>query len=92
MSKPKQKTVYVKPDGTIQFIYDDELTFLHELGDANISRASHVEPTPDGKWTANMGPSGGPILGPFELRKEALDAEVEWLEGHLSRSTRWPAD
>jgi hypothetical protein len=45
------------------------------------SRASHVEPDRDGYWWADMGPSGGPVLG----RTEALGAEREWL---LERSKR----
>jgi hypothetical protein len=44
-----------------------------------ITRASHVEPDSDGKWCADMGPSVGPVLGPFVTRREALAAEREWL-------------
>ena len=71
-------------DGTVTAIYDDALADL--LSDAkrvSITRASHVEPTPEGKWTADMSPSGGPVLGPFNLRQEALDAEVQWLKAKL---------
>jgi hypothetical protein len=45
-----------------------------------------VEPTDDGKWTADMAPSDGPILGPFVTRAEALDAESDWLHEHVLRS------
>jgi hypothetical protein len=65
--------------GTITMVYSDELAPLMEEGTASIKRASHVEPTPDGKWTADLSPVGGPILGPMNLRAEALAAEVEWL-------------
>jgi hypothetical protein len=34
-------------------------------------------------WCADMRPSGGPILGPFALRDQALAAEREWLEAKL---------
>lgn len=34
-------------------------------------------------WCADMQPSGGPILGPFPLRQQALDAERTWLEAKL---------
>ena len=30
-------------------------------------------------WQADMAKSGGPILGPFESRAEALASEREWL-------------
>lgn len=66
-------------DGTAKMIYTEELD-LNELGQLNISRASHVEPTNDGKWTADMKPVGGPVLGPYNTRKEALEEEVKWLE------------
>ena len=52
------------------------------LGTVNIRRASHVEPTTEGRWTADLSPVGGPMLGPFALRSEALDAEQQWLLHH----------
>jgi len=73
----------IDPDGTITSIYSEEID-LTEIGRVEISRASHVEPTADGNWTADMGPVGGPVLGPFAKRSEALAAEVEWLERWLS--------
>ena len=42
-------------------------------------RPAAIEPTPDGRWTADLGPAGGPVLGPFPRRSEALDAERAWL-------------
>jgi len=33
-------------------------------------------------WWADMRPSGGPILGPFEGREQALAAELVWLDQH----------
>ena len=76
-------SIFVRPDGTVEFIYDDRLRSLLELGQATITRASHVEPTPDGRWTADLAPRGGPVLGPFMLRQHALEAEREWLEAEL---------
>ena len=76
-------SIFVRPDGTVDFLYEDGLRPLLELGSATITRASHVEPTPDGWWTADLSPRGGPVLGPFTLRQEALDAERAWLEVHL---------
>ena len=63
-------------------------------GAAAIRRASHVDTTddllpvavsqlpPNAKatdWWADMSPVGGPLLGPFLTRTEALKREVEWL-------------
>jgi hypothetical protein len=72
----------IDPEGGLQFIYDDELVGLLELGPAKIERVSHVEPAPGGGWSADMAPVGGPLLGPFPLRGEALAAEVAWLHAH----------
>lgn len=73
----------VAPDGSVKAIYDDALAELFAQGEATITRASHVEPHPNGGWIADMSPSGGGILGPFPLRQDALDAERVWLEEKL---------
>jgi hypothetical protein len=65
----------------IRFIHNDELIELLKHGEPHIKRASHVEP--DGiSWFADMSPSNGPKLGPFNTRKEALEAEVDWIIDH----------
>ena len=74
----------IQPGGRIQCIYDETLD-LSRLGQPQIRRASHVEPTEDGRWTADLSPVGGPCLGPFAARSEALAAEVRWLRLHLAR-------
>jgi hypothetical protein len=77
--------------GVARGIYADDprlMTFMRALGVASIRRASHVEPTSDNRWTADMAPSGGPVLGPFDTRSEALAAEVEWLSRSLHGSLR----
>jgi len=71
----------VKPDGTVRAIYQEEID-LAVLGRPTITRASHVEPTPDGGWLADLTPVGGPVLGPFDRRSEDLEAESDWLERH----------
>jgi hypothetical protein len=68
--------------GVATTIYNEHIE-LENLGKMNITRASHVEPTGDGKWTADMTPVGGPILGPFEKRSIALDEEVKWLKENI---------
>jgi hypothetical protein len=86
MNNPTRTLCRIAPNGTVHAIYSDGLAKLIEESDTvSISRASHVEPTPDGQWTADMSPVAGPVLGPFRLRQEALDAEVAWLEQHLLR-------
>jgi hypothetical protein len=77
----------VQPDGTVECLYDDTLD-LAGLGRLKIVRASHVEPTPSGQWTADLSPVDGPVLGPFCTRTEALQAERTWLEEHLLKLTR----
>jgi len=76
--------VWIQPDGRIRFLYDDAWRGLLALGRPRIRRASHVEPTPDGHWTADLGPMGGPVLGLFETRAAALDAERAWLVHHFN--------
>lgn len=85
-----------KADGTARFLYEQVSSALGEPrarrlienfgGQPVIRRASHVEPTPEGQWTANMAPSGGTVLGTFNLRQDALCAEVEWLEARRLRT------
>jgi hypothetical protein len=71
--------IIIRPDGNAKCLYGEELN-LHALGRLEIQRGSHVEPTEEGQWTADLSPVGGPLLGPFPSRSLALDAEREWLE------------
>ena len=80
----------VTPKGTLQFVYADALRPLNTVGAAQIARASHVEPTGTGQWTADMRPVDGPLLGPFETRAAALAAEVAWLTPRLGALTIQP--
>jgi hypothetical protein len=71
----------VGPSGRVRAIYS-ELIDLDTLGRPAISRASHVEPDDEGRWHADLRPVGGPVLGPYPLRSQALEVEVAWLEAH----------
>ena len=67
--------------GDVHCIYSDAFP-LSRLGKLSIIRASHVEPDSVGQWMADLAPVGGPVLGPFEKRTDALAAEVDWLRSH----------
>jgi len=70
--------IIITPYGQGRCVYGEAIN-LTTLGKLTIRRGSHVEPTPDGQWIADMSPVGGPILGPFLLRSEAITAERDWL-------------
>ncbi len=72
----------IQKDGTTRFIYSDLLD-LTCLGPTQIHRASHMEPDEQGSWWADLSPVGGPNLGPFGLRSQALAAEISWLQRHI---------
>ena len=71
----------ITASGTVRTLYADTID-LTVLGRARIVRASHVEPTANGTWSADLSPVGGPVLGPFAKRSEALIAEADWLDAH----------
>lgn len=77
--------VRIGKDGSARFIYSDALAALAKAtgGTMVVKRASHVEPTDDGQWAADMSPvAPGLVLGPFPTRAAALTAEVAWLEAN----------
>ncbi|MGE3407565.1 MAG: hypothetical protein AB7I37_12170 [Pirellulales bacterium] len=69
----------ITPVGEVRCIYAEAID-LRQFGTPDIRRASHVEPDATGRWLADLAPVGGPVLGPFDLRADALAAEVTWLE------------
>jgi hypothetical protein len=71
----------VEPTGRVRALYTEEMD-LAALGRPEIRRASHLEPGLGGCWSADLRPIGGPVLGPFERRSQALEAEHAWLEAH----------
>ena len=71
----------VASSGAVRCVYGEELD-LSSIGVLTISRGSLVEPTADGRWTADLSPVNGPLLGPFPSRSEALSAERLWLDEH----------
>lgn len=82
----KLKTVTIRKDGVIEFIYDDDLKgFIDDSEEKKVFRASHVEPDGTGDWWADLSPINGPKLGPFSKRQDALDAEVNWIQNNYLR-------
>ena len=78
---PRRVLAIIQRGQPIRALYEDGFPY-HQVGEAQISRASHVEPVPGTcpfQWQADCSPVGGPLLGPFTTRQAALDAEVAWL-------------
>ena len=73
--------IVISDRGVARSIYSDDLD-LKSLGPLNIRRASHVEPNSVGQWLADLTPVSGPVLGPFPMRSQALNAETDWLREH----------
>ena len=71
----------ISPDGErVKAIYQDRLKPVFAvLGNASTERASHVEPDDNSDWIADCSPIGGPALGPFFRREDALRAEVQFI-------------
>lgn len=77
--------IIIMPEGGVRHLYSDDLVEMDaRLGFSETKRASNIEPGyfTDGitRWFADMSPVGGPELGPFNTRAEALACEVNWLE------------
>lgn len=70
--------------GIVRGVYGEAID-LTQLGHLALRRASHVEPDAEGRWWTDLQPVGGPKLGPFGRRSEALSAELTWLEEHWLR-------
>ncbi len=64
--------------GNVRCVYGEDVD-LSSIGELSIRRGSHVEPTKDGQWIADLSPVNGPCLGPFKSRSQALAAEADWL-------------
>ena len=69
----------ITKNGSIRCLYGEAIE-LRQLGPLQIRRGSHVEPHELGHWHADLSPVGGPTIGPFASRSEALVAEARWLE------------
>lgn len=75
--------IRINPDGTAVMIYTEDID-ITDIGNVqSITRASIVEPTDGNQWAADMRPIGGPVLGAFNKRSEALAAEANWIEENI---------
>ncbi len=72
----------ILPDGQARTVYQEHVD-LSALGSPHIQRASHVEPDAQGRWWADLGLVGGPMLGPHEKRKDAVVAEIVWIQRNV---------
>jgi hypothetical protein len=79
----------VDSQGLAHCLYTEAVD-LAQLGALNIRRASHVEPDRRGRWWADLAPVGGPKMGPFTQRSQALVIEAKWLEQHRLGSLAYP--
>jgi hypothetical protein len=68
----------IDPGGQVRCLYGETID-LACLGELTIRRVSHVEPEGQ-SWFADLSPLGGPRLGPFARRSQALEAEEVWLQ------------
>lgn len=85
----REITLFINEDGGIMFVHDDEVAESLDTGiPPLIRRASHVEPTTDGKWSVDVAPiAGSPtpmVIGTWPSRNAALCAEVEWVRDFLA--------
>ncbi len=74
--------LHVAQDGTTRCLYGEAID-LAALGQLEIRRVSHVEPDVSGRWRADLSPVGGPGLGPFDARSQAVAAEAAWIEEYV---------
>jgi len=81
--------IYIDQAGNATCIYDEAID-LAAIGAVSIRRASHVEPDRQGRWWADMAPIGGPRLGPYSRRSEALASEKQYILSHLAGSSIRP--
>lgn len=70
-------------EGRLQFVYEDALVDLLDLGPSRTERVSAVEPLASGGgWIVLMEDGGTRRLGPCRLREDALALERAWLREH----------
>lgn len=82
------KLLVIREDGNVETLYSDDLP---QLGPQKITRASNVEPDPDGDgWQVQLSaaPQNGCLKGwviarHVPTRAEALKLEVDFIQRHI---------
>jgi len=83
MSPPERIKLWVAEDGTVTFVYDDDVAaVLAGLGLVHTQRAAHVEPDGYDGWTVQL--VAGDRFGPFPTRGTALAAEAALIDDLMS--------
>jgi hypothetical protein len=83
--------ILINENGDVVSVYNDDMRDVYSaLGDFTLERASHVEPTHDGRWLVDLSPfisrcKGLPYMYAFfEKRRDAIKFEIEWIRRHLN--------
>lgn len=78
----RNQLLSISAEGDLLAIYNDDLADLIAENGAEIKRVSQVEPCERcGQWSVRM--TNGIYLGCFKLRKDALEAEMDYLTAQL---------
>ena len=82
-----RKILKIDKDGNIHCMYEDS---LHAMGKVKaVARASHVEPSLDDGWDVTLsddprnGEYKGAFIGNYPTRREALEAEVAFINANI---------
>ncbi len=93
--KEKKQVKILISKGQVFAIYDDEIAqaLLRDLGaKAEIKRVSHVEPVPGIldkiAFEADLSPINGPKLTGFKTYKDAVHAEISWINTNFLQSKK----
>ena len=74
--------INILPSGYVECLYTDKIN-LRNIGSLDVRRASNVEFDNNKQgWMVDIELDGA-ILGPFESREVAIQAEVEYIENNI---------
>lgn len=80
-TNPETIDVVVDEAGALTFVWHDALAELVPAGyTCDIQRASHVEPTPDGRWTADMRPTFLGLMTEAQRGAFGASAGPQWFD------------
>jgi hypothetical protein len=74
--------IIVVEGGIVKYLYNENFEPIE--GKTTITRASHVEPEENGKWSVDLSPINGEVVKGFDKRSDALKYEEgrvnQWLQ------------